>query len=232
MIGDDIDGIVVVVPVRNEERLLPRCLAALERAVRRVDVPVRVQLVLDACTDGSARVAASAEVLTVWERNVGAARRLGFEHAGSGCASETWFATTDADSEVEPSWLSAQLDYARAGFEAVAGVVAVRQWDAHSARTRRIYERQYLEHGPEGHGHVHGAALGFRADAYWGIGGFRALPTGEDVDLVARLRASGAAIAWAGDVAVTTSARRHGRAPHGFAEHLRRIGRDASREVS
>ncbi|WP_328663176.1 glycosyltransferase [Nocardia salmonicida] len=228
----DIDGVIVVVPARNEELLLPRCLAALERAVRRVDVPVRVQLVLDACTDGSAQVASTAEVLTVSERNVGAARRRGFEHAGAACDGRTWFATTDADSEVEESWLSAQLDYARRGFEVVAGVVAVRQWDAHSVQARRIYEHEYRVPGPDGHGHLHGAALGFRADAYWGVGGFRALRTGEDVDLAVRLQAAGARIAWAEDVCVTTSARRRGRAPHGFAEHLRRLGRDEPQEVS
>lgn len=228
----DIDGVIVVVPACNEERLLPRCLAALERAVRRVDVPVRVQLVLDACTDGSAQVASTAEVLTVSERNVGAARRRGFEHAGAACDARTWFATTDADSEVEESWLSAQLDYARRGFEVVAGVVAVMHWDAHSAQARRIYEHEYRVPGPDGHGHLHGAALGFRADAYWGVGGFRALRTGEDVDLAVRLQAAGAKIAWAEDVCVTTSARRRGRAPHGFAEHLRRLGRDEPQEVS
>ncbi|MFC8381863.1 glycosyltransferase [Nocardia sp. NPDC057272] len=231
MIGE-IDRVVVVVPARNEERLLPRCLTALERAVSRIDIPVRVQLVLDACTDGSARIASAAEVLTVSERNVGAARRRGFEHAGAGCDGRTWFATTDADSEVEDSWLSSQLEYARRGFELVAGVVAVRQWGAHSAQARRIYEREYRNHGPDGHGHLHGAALGFRADAYWGIGGFRALRTGEDVDLAGRLLAAGARIAWAEDVRVTTSARRRGRAPHGFAEHLRRLGRDEPQEVS
>ncbi|MFF2392323.1 glycosyltransferase [Nocardia sp. NPDC058114] len=231
MIGE-IDRVVVVVPARNEERLLPRCLAAMDRAVSRLDVPVRVQLVLDACTDGSAKVVSTVEVLTVSERNVGAARRRGFEHAGAECDARTWFATTDADSEVEESWLSAQLEYARRGFEVVAGMVAVRQWDGHSAQTRRMYERQYRSHGPDGHGHLHGAALGFRADAYWGIGGFRALRTGEDVDLVVRMLAGGARIAWAEDVRVTTSARRRGRAPHGFAEHLRTLGRDEPQEVS
>lgn len=228
----EIDRVVVVVPARNEERLLARCLSALDRAARRIDVPVRVQLVLDACTDSSAQVAAAADVLTICERNVGAARRRGFEHAGAACGARTWFATTDADSEVDDSWLSAQLEYARRGLEVVAGVVAVRQWGAHSARARQIYEREYRGHGPDGHGHVHGAALGFRADAYWGVGGFRALRTGEDVDLAGRLFAAGARIAWAEDVRVTTSARRWGRAPHGFAEHLRGLERDEPQEVS
>ena len=40
---------------------------------------------------------------------------------------------------------------------------------------------------PRVHGHVHGANLGVRADAYWRVGGFRPLHVGEDVDLVSRL---------------------------------------------
>ncbi|MFC9434901.1 glycosyltransferase [Nocardia sp. NPDC057030] len=215
-----VSRILVVVPVRNEERLLPACLSALARAAGRVDVPVRVQLVLDACTDGSADVPPSnVAVMKVDERNVGAARALGFAHAGANCAAETWFATTDADSEVDERWLRAQLEYAHAGNDVVAGIVGVRSWADHAAGTRQRYEQEYRT----GDGHIHGANLGFRADAYWRIGGFRHLRTGEDVDLVSRMAAGGARLAWAEDVLVTTSARRVGRAPQGFAAHLRRL---------
>ncbi|MFD6161311.1 glycosyltransferase [Nocardia sp. NPDC060256] len=223
-LGGAVARILVVVPVRNEERLLPACLSALARAAGRVDVPVRVQLVLDACTDDSACVPTSdVEVMAIDERNVGAARALGFAHAGASCAAETWFATTDADSEVDDLWLRAQLDYANTGSEVVAGIVGVRGWADHEATTRQNYEQQYRTTGA--HGHVHGANLGFRADTYWRVGGFRQLRTGEDVDLVSRMTAAGASIEWAEDVLVTTSARRVGRAPQGFAAHLRRIER-------
>ncbi|MFI6168972.1 glycosyltransferase [Nocardia sp. NPDC051052] len=221
-LGAAVTRILVVVPVRNEQRLLPACLAALARAAGRVDVPVRVQLVLDACTDDSALVpTANVEVMAVDERNVGAARALGFAHAGATCSAETWFATTDADSEVDELWLRSQLEYAHTGSDVVAGIVGVRSWADHAAETRRRYEQQYRTAGA--HRHVHGANLGFRADAYWRVGGFRHLRTGEDVDLVTRMVASGAPVGWAEDVLVTTSARRVGRAPQGFAAHLRRI---------
>jgi cellulose synthase/poly-beta-1,6-N-acetylglucosamine synthase-like glycosyltransferase len=216
--------VLVVVPVRDEERLLPACLTALARAAERVDVPVRIQLVLDACTDASARVPASnVEVMEIDERNVGAARSLGFAETGATCGPETWFATTDADSEVDDSWLRAQLGYARNGTDVVAGVVGVRSWGDHPAAVRRAYEKQYRT--TRAHGHVHGANLGFRADAYWRIGGFRHLHTGEDIEVVARMIAAGARVTWADDVVVTTSARRIGRAPHGFADHIGRIER-------
>ncbi|WP_405161392.1 glycosyltransferase [Nocardia sp. NBC_01499] len=227
--GSAVARILVVVPVRDEQRLLPACLSALARAAELVDVPVRVQLVLDACTDDSARVPTSAvEVMAVDERNVGAARALGFARAGATCGAETWFATTDADSEVEERWLRTQLAHARAGSDVVAGIVGVRSWAGHPDAVRHGYEEQYRTSGE--HGHVHGANLGFRADAYWRIGGFRHLRTGEDVDLVSRMTADGARITWADDVRVTTSARRVGRAPQGFAAHLRRLANTYSTE--
>ncbi|MEV0247233.1 glycosyltransferase [Nocardia sp. NPDC050712] len=219
-----VSEVVVVVPARNEERLLPRCLHALRRSAAAVSVPVRIQVVLDGCTDGSARsVGPGIGVLTLDERNVGAARRAGFAAAGAGCGRKTWFATTDADSEVDPWWLRRQLRHARLGAEVVAGVVRVDDWGTHSSATRLLYEQRYRRGNGEAHGHVHGANLGFRADTYWRAGGFAALTTGEDVDLVERALALGARIAWADDVIVTTSARRIGRAPEGFAAHVRSL---------
>ncbi|QBS40860.1 glycosyltransferase family 2 protein [Nocardia sp. CS682] len=227
--GHAVARIVVVVPVRNEGRLLPNCLAALARAAAQVEVPVRTQLVLDACTDESEGVPPpEIEVIRVEERNVGAARAHGFRQAGAHCGAETWFATTDADSQVDELWLRRQVDYARAGSDVVAGIVEVRDWAEHTTATRQRYEDEYRTSGP--HGHVHGANLGFRADAYWRVGGFQHLRTGEDVDLVTRMVADGARIAWAEDVRVTTSARRAGRAPQGFAAHLRRIESSPSTE--
>ena len=55
--------VLVVVPARNEERLLPRCLQALQDAADRLaaerpGVAVRVVVVLDRCSDGSAEIVA------------------------------------------------------------------------------------------------------------------------------------------------------------------------------
>jgi hypothetical protein len=47
------------------------------------------------------------------------------------------------------------------------------------------------------------------------------LPVGEDVDLVERANAARLRIAWALDMAVTTSRRLDGRAPGGFASYLK-----------
>ncbi|MCX4098580.1 glycosyltransferase [Nocardia sp. alder85J] len=219
--GVRVASIVVVVPVRNEQRLLAGCLSALRDSAGEVTVPVRIQLVLDACTDRSARVAdaTGADVLHIDARNVGAARAAGFAAAGTGCGSRTWFATTDADSRVDRSWLTRQLRYARTGVGLVVGAVTVSDWDEHRPEVRDRYEDGYR--AQRSTGHIHGASLGFRADLYWRAGGFAHLATGEDVDLVDRIRVGGAAVAWAEDVVAVTSGRRFGRAPQGFAAHLR-----------
>jgi len=116
----------IVVPAHNEQELLPECLAALRCAATAVDVPVQVLVVLDMCTDRTADITGDTAVLAVWERNVGAARRAGFAHLllelGAG---QVWLATTDADSQVPPTWLADQLAHARCGADGVAGMVSV-----------------------------------------------------------------------------------------------------------
>ncbi|MFE6861877.1 glycosyltransferase [Nocardia sp. NPDC057668] len=220
-----ISDIVVVVPVRDEERRLPDCVRALLRSAEQVRVPVRIQVVLDGCTDGSAQAAGALAVnsVVIHQRNVGAARAAGFAAVRSSSGPGTWFATTDADSQVDPAWLTRQLRYARRGADLVAGVVTVTDWSGYSRATRLRYQRQYERRGSAGHEHIHGANLGFRADMYWGTGGFLDLPADEDVEFVHRAIAAGRTIVWADDVVVSTSGRRNGRAPNGFAAHLQAV---------
>ncbi len=71
----------------------------------------------------------------------------------------------------------------------VLGVVRVPNWRNHSADVVRRYLRAYHSKG-KSHNHIHGANMGFRGDAYWAVDGFRALPTGEDVELVDRFEAA------------------------------------------
>jgi hypothetical protein len=77
--------------------------------------------------------------------------------------------------------------------------------------------------------------MGFRSDAYWRAGGFAELTSGEDVDLVERFAAAGCRIKWDDEMSVTTSDRRNGRAPGGFADHLAEVSQevaaDRDREV-
>lgn len=216
---------VVVVPAHNELDHLPRCLRALATAAVCMPVPVLVVVVLDACDDASERLAGrfgpDVQFVTVEAGNVGAARAAGFHYARSQCADvqdeALWYATTDADSVVPADWL---VRMTQTGADVVLGVVRLPVWRHFTAEAMRGYLRGIHADG-RGHDHIHGANMGFRADAYWHVGGFRALPTGEDRELVARFEAAGMRIRRDAGLAVTTSDRRVGRAPGGFAAHLR-----------
>lgn len=211
-----------MVPAHDEEELIGDCLAALDLAARRVAQPTTIVVVLDACGDATAAVVGlGAQVVTVHHRNVGAARAAGFAAVGAGRGAETWFATTDADSTVEPDWLIHQLRWAQTGAHMVVGTVAVADWDPYPDATRVRYLSGY--HAVEEHAHVHGANLGVRADAYWAVGGFAPLSSGEDVDLVRRVAARDGRVVRTAGVPVRTSARAQGRAPAGFAAHLRAL---------
>ncbi|HTI74002.1 MAG TPA: glycosyltransferase [Mycobacterium sp.] len=224
----DVEQVVVVVPAHNELEHLPRCLRALATAALCLRVPVRVVVVLDACDDGSERLAgqfgSDVRFVSVDEGNVGAARAAGFEYARNWCladAEHTWYATTDADSVVGAQWL---VQMTSADADMVLGVVRVPTWRHFPADVARRYLRAYHSKGP-GHNHIHGANMGFAAAAYWQVGGFRALPTGEDVELVERFEAAGMRIHRDAALSVATSDRRDGRAPGGFAQHLRGLRR-------
>lgn len=221
------ERVVVVVPAHNEAVNLPKSLKALVTAGACVSVPVHVVVVLDACDDGSSALAgrfgADVHFVEVEARSVGPSRHAGFEYSRELCgeteAQRCWYATTDADSRVDPDWLVKQL---AAEADVVLGVVRVANWRNTPASAIRRYLHAYRakRRGRE-HGHVHGANMGFTAEAYWRVGGFAPLATGEDVDLVRRFEAAHCRIVRDDRLSVVTSARQVGRAPKGFAGHLR-----------
>jgi glycosyltransferase involved in cell wall biosynthesis len=218
---------VVVVPAHNEREHLPRCLRALATATVCLPVPTLTVVVLDATDDGSDRLVGQfghdVQFVAVDAGNVGAARAAGFEFAQASCdgiaPARIWYATTDADSVVPADWL---LRMTACDADMVLGVVQIPSWRNYPAAVARRYLRSYRSKGP-GHDHVHGANMGFRADAYWAVGGFRALQTGEDVELVDRFEAARLRIHRDADLSVATSDRPHGRAPGGFAHHLHEL---------
>jgi len=240
----------VVVPVRDEEQLLPACLGSLAVAVRAIEVPVCIVVSLDRCTDASqavverwAQAGLPVRAVTSPRPGVGAARAEGvravLEAASRGAHAarpdaravspeRVWLATTDADSEVPPYWLARQLAHAARGAQAVIGTVRVTDWAEHPPGLAERFARSYrAEHG---HRHLHGANLGFVAEEYLAVGGFAELDSDEDVDLVTRLEAAGSALVWAADLAVVTSARPVGRAPAGFAGYLSTLAESAVSE--
>ncbi|CAD6003227.1 glycosyltransferase family 2 protein [Agreia sp. COWG] len=225
--------LIVVVPARDEERALPRCLDAIDAAIvelRRAgdsehgSVPhVRVVIVLDRCVDNTRAIAearAGVETVVSTAGQVGRARALGVEAvllSTDVAADRIWIANTDADSAVPHDWLRHQLAAAQAGDVALIGAVRP---DSEGLDDSRL--SSYLADHPlrDDHDNVHGANLGVRADAYLAVGGFASVATGEDVRLVDALVARGLRLRSTSHGAVVTSSRLVGRAPDGYAAAL------------
>ena len=224
----------VVVPARDEEDHVVRCLDAIDAAIReltstRPGVRCDVVVVLDRCTDRTAElVAARPGVLTVDcdAGLVGDARARGVQRIAAAASDphRTWIACTDADSVVPRHWLSAQLDHADDGHEMVVGLVGVDPAELDpEVRSRLDTERSIAD----GHPHIYGANLGFTLAAYQELGGFEPLPAHEDVTLVQAARRARMSVHASGSLRVLTSARLSGRTPHGFASHLRELTQSA-----
>jgi glycosyltransferase involved in cell wall biosynthesis len=222
------DRAAVVIPARNERATLPACLRAVLTAALCIPMPVTVVVVLDASDDDSAELAGQygpdVHFVSIEAGIVGTARAVGFGYARSLCAegSECWYASTDADSRVDPGWLVHQLEPSA---DMVLGVVRVADWHP---RPPDVVERYVQEYEADPHEHIHGANMGFAARAYWRVGGFRALASGEDVDLVERFEAAGYRIYRDAKLSVTTSARVKSRAPNGFGHHLNKLNDPAA----
>jgi hypothetical protein len=142
----------------------------------------------------------------------------------SGAGADTWLASTDADSVVPPKRLLHQQFHSRAEAHGGVGTVCV-DWQHHTRATRLSYEGLYNEDDRSVHGHVHGAHLGVRTDAYWQVGGFSPLRVGEDEDLVARLLAARQALMEETRNPVRTSDRRDCRVRSGFGANVLQIQR-------
>jgi len=211
----------VVVPVHDEEDLLPAALEGVEEAVDALLPPTscRVAVVLDDCRDGSLAVAQAwagrvgALVVERECRSVGSARRAGTQALLSLWPdvhpAQIWMATTDADSRVPPDWLTVQLEAYGSGSDLWTGRVSVAE---ESAVVQRWKDTYGAERQP-----IHGASMGFSALLYEHIGGFRHLRSGEDRDFHRRAVAAAFRVTYDLRAAVATSARRKGRAPGGFA---------------
>jgi hypothetical protein len=234
----------VVVPARNEEAGIESCLASIGRAAAVVagwGIATFVVVAGDSCTDRTVERAdrwlrggqgnrdgggdRGGTVIRLDARNVGAARQAGMARLLRRYAAlpprRLWLASTDADTVVPCQWLARQVRLAGAGWDAVAGVVAVDAWEGDHPDGLRGFERAYGRRiGHLEHGHVHAANLGLRASAYLEAGGFRPRRCGEDHDLWSRLDHPRLRRLSDPGLRVTTSGRLDGRAAGGFSRDL------------
>ncbi|BDZ50047.1 glycosyl transferase [Frondihabitans sucicola] len=220
---------LVVVPARDEERLIGRCLGALREAVAfaaisHPSVVVRTVVVADACVDDTEQLALSegtADVVVSRAGRVGHAREHGITHGLAAFAGadleRTWIGNTDADSAVPANWIAHQIEAADGGADVLVGTVRpdpLDLTDEQDAAWRASHQRG------RPNGHVHGANLGLRASAHRAVGGFEPVDEHEDNLLVARLRRLGLVILASDRAEVLTSGRFVGRTPGGYAAHL------------
>jgi glucosyl-3-phosphoglycerate synthase len=232
---------VVVVPARDEELWIGRCLDALAGQVEVAPEDFEVVVVLDSCEDGTAaeveaarrRIGPVIHVVDGPGQGAGPARATGMD---VGCArleslgrAGGLLASTDADSRVAPDWIARQLEAIEGGAEAIGGeirldpdeaaalpdgVLARREADL-AVRTAEAAAR-----GPAEHAHFSGASLGVTPRAYRRAGGMAWMAALEDQELEDRLAAAGIAIHRLRPVSVVTAARTDGRAERGLARDL------------
>ena len=123
--------VCILIPARNEEQLLPRCLHSVVQAcsVLPQNVTYDVVVVVDSSTDSTRTIAQSllpghGIVLSAEVGIVGKARAIAAATAlkrHKGPAERCWLANTDADCCVPGSWLVDHLSFAVEGIEAIAG---------------------------------------------------------------------------------------------------------------
>lgn len=229
--------ICVLIPARNEEQLLPRCLRSViaARSALPASVICDVVVAVDSSTDRTLAIATQfvenrGAVVCTDAGVVGFARTLAANMALQryrGPLERCWLANTDADCIVPKTWLTEQLCLAKDA-EAIAGIVDVDAFDGYDAYVHQRFRETYLIRPDGSHTHVHGANFGVRADVYLRAGGWRDLETAEDCDLWRRLLNTGAKSLSSSQLRVLTSGRRVGRAPHGFAEALATLGESAA----
>jgi hypothetical protein len=228
--GDNnaIDHLITVIPARDEARSIGRCLESITaaRSALAPAISTAVVVVVDSCRDDTALIAAAhldpGRDLLLYsdEGSAGASRGIGVAAALERTAldpSRIWMCSTDADSTVPADWFDVHLEAARHGHIAIAGIVDLD--DTADPMLVDQFTATYHTHDDGSHQHVHGANLGFRADAYLAAGGWSMMSTGEDHDLWGRLTPLGATIASV-RLSVSTASRLIGRAPAGFAANL------------
>lgn len=238
----------VVVPAKDEEALVGRCLRSLASQIEVPPEEYEVLLVLDHCTDATGDRALDAASdhpglrLAILEGpglGAGHARRVGMEEACRRLLSLDrpggLIASTDADTVVAPDWLSRQLSAAGGGARAIGGRIElaredgglpedVRSWRDNRDRTRHLALLEREEDPGSGprmeHWQFSGASMSLTAEAYREVGGMEPRAALEDEYLERALERCNIPIDRPLDVRVSTSPRLVGRASRGLAKDL------------
>jgi glycosyltransferase involved in cell wall biosynthesis len=249
--------VVVAIPVRNEVEHIGPCLRAL---AEQVDVvPDHVVLLVNNTTDGTIAAARGVKlppgmVLHVIERalppelaNAGQARRLAMEAADRLAGDAGVLLTTDADGQVDPDWLGANLAELARGADAVAGwcdlnpadwgniPLQLHEDDARECAYDALCDEMHARLDPDPfdpmprHTQNSGSSIAVTVAAYRAAGGVPPVACAEDRAFLAALRRMDARIRHSPACHVMVSGRIVGRAAGGMADTIRRrlTARDA-----
>ncbi len=185
----DLRPISVVVPCRNARGWLDQALASVVDAAQR-EPAVEVVVVDNGSTDGTAeeverRWGSQVTLLRAPRRTVGALRNLGAAHGGG-----TILSFVDADCAVAPGYFGIVRELlAETG---AAAVGCYYELPPVPTALERAWDRLHApaQDGPAAM--INAGNLAVTRPAFEAVGGFdEVLPTGEDAELCARLRAQG-----------------------------------------
>lgn len=131
----------MVVPARNEGRLIARSLVRLEAVLRATGLPFEIIVSDSASTDATAQIVerqTSATVRLIRNTQPGKGRALS---AGMAAARGTFVGFIDADLEIDPAFIYPVLDAVEAGADFAVGVKTLP--DPRRSRLRRVATAVY-----------------------------------------------------------------------------------------
>jgi hypothetical protein len=244
---------VVAIPAMNEEERLGRTLEALDGELGSGDaVVVAVNNSRDRSADLARRYLATRRrpfllIDLSWRGANGSAplaRRLALDCAAA-LSPQAHLLSLDADTLVRPLWRASYAAFFAQGFDLVCGGIGFVPEEAallpegdpeaeRILRESRAASREaeaLIDPDPDNpwphHGNIGGANFGLRAGAYEHAGGLPDVASGEDRELLRRVRARGLRVRFAGDPLVWTSPRLDGRARGGLSDELARSRRES-----
>ncbi|MBZ5724437.1 MAG: glycosyltransferase [Acidobacteriia bacterium] len=177
----------VIIPARNEERVIGRCLESIRLAAEAYRGEVETIVVLNRCSDRTEEIARGFGAVTIREDARSLAR---IRNAGARCAAGSMLVTIDADSTMTPRTLAA-IDRALSTGRTVGGgtLVFPERLSAGIVATFLVMLPVVLLNP------VTGGLFWCRREDFAAIGGFNEdLVSGEDYDFALRLKTYGKSV--------------------------------------
>lgn len=206
--------VAIVIPAYNEEKYLPRTLAAINQALKDEQIFTSVVVVNNASTDATGEIAKTFGAIVVDEskKGIGQARQTGLESLPT---SVRYVLTTDADTVIPLDWIRSHYQslqqenvactYGGAKFLTESDVKLTDQI-MYFIYNEAIKIARSVQHKPNPE-NIGGCNTGLVKNIALEIGGYnRELTCGEDLDILERMSNIGESVKI--DSVVATSARR------------------------